>query len=396
MGDSTLQKEKRMYEQTVQANPAITDNTVAAQLKPKHDLALDAPRYLFSIGDFIVPQDKAQLRDVGGWAGGYRLGSAEHGGCPTAWIKNYMLIRGVFTPLAKRATPAFAGMEKNAEMRRSVAIAEGQIVANGGVYEVLPGEDIQTFTDDLYREMGFVEITALKGVEYSSGRAQALNRHFFPKLDEWLSGGEFPKLLTEWEALIHDGIARASQREVKETGNEMLRSCQNFRSYAEGVIERNRKLVDAAVNMAGYTFGWSGYAKLFAEQLGVELRAQPVNMQQFLAQNQGDDKLIHVVKAMMKNQREDRAAMMQIFGQYFTKDEIAAAAPQPEAPVPAPAPIADSATPEEADIKFAAGDKVIADGKEGEVARVEKFGRPVVRFADGEEKTFNKTSVAHA
>lgn len=239
----------------------ITYKDQAAKLPPKPDVAIDTPRYVACLGDFIEAIDKVQLRSIGARSGGLRIGSSDTEGCPTMWRTDYLIRRGAFTPLEMTVIPAKDDEKIHGDKPKPV-----------GERVKYPGSDITFVTDDEFRKQGVVEITALRGVLWASETPKALNLHFFPDLGLWLRGEkEFPKYLRIYEEMV-----RAAQIETDAhvtTQSELLESARAFRAYGLTQIEFNRQRILSTrnVDMGGFAISWSGRARLFAEQLEVKL-----------------------------------------------------------------------------------------------------------------------------
>jgi hypothetical protein len=248
-------------------NPPIQYNQRSIQV-PTDDtrVRLEAPRYVFCIGDFIEAGDKRQLRSVGGWAGGLKIGNSETEGAPTMWRSNYIINRACFTPMETVATKAKADIDTKADSRFPGVYQVGE---DEWVRQIFPGNDIIHLTDASFQEMGLVEISQLADTPFDLGVAQSLNRHFFPELDNWLGGKEaFPVLISDYITIIQKAPIETDAQAV--TQNEMLESARNFTRYAEAQIEKNYQAIQRSrlTDMGGYGVKWSARTKLFAEQLG--------------------------------------------------------------------------------------------------------------------------------
>jgi len=231
-------------------------------LEQPDKVAKELVRYVANLGDFIAPSDKVQLVSIGSRSGGLRIGHSATEGCPTMWRTDYMIRRAAFTPLEPTVITANAD-----EMTRDHKWV--------GQRQVFPGDDATLLTDDSFREMGVVELSALRGVLWAEEKAQELNRFFFPDFDLWMSGVEaFPKYLRVYEELINSAPCMTAEQFT--TQAELRESCRVFRAYANGQIQRNRARIEAtkAIDMAGFTIGWSERTILFAEQLEITLEKE--------------------------------------------------------------------------------------------------------------------------
>jgi len=231
-------------------------------LEQPDKVAKELVRYVANLGDFIAPSDKVQLVSIGSRSGGLRIGHSDTEGAPTMWRTDYMIRRAAFTPLEPTVIVAGSG-----EMTRDHKPV--------GQRQAFPGDDAMLLTDDSFREMGVVELTALRGVLWAEEKAQELNRFFFPDFDLWMSGSvSFPKYLKVYEELIRK--AECVTAEQFTTRTELLESARLFRAYALGQIQRNRARIEAtkAIDMAGFTIGWSERTRLFAEQLEIPLESE--------------------------------------------------------------------------------------------------------------------------
>jgi hypothetical protein len=250
--------------QTATVNQPISYTENAPQLpEDEGKIREEANRFVFSIGDFIQPGDKRQIE--GGWAGGLRIGSSQVQGAPTMWRTNYIINRAVITPLETRAVMPFAGADPEVDKK--------VIKVGDDVYlrQIVPGRDIMYLTDEEFTKMGVVEISQLADKDFLESRA--LNRHFFPELDNWLSGKtEMPVALNDYRTIIEAAKIENDVHAI--TQDEMLRSVRSFETYATEQIEKNFQIIEwvRSSKMGGYTVGWSQRTRLFAQQLGVTLK----------------------------------------------------------------------------------------------------------------------------
>lgn len=278
------------------------------QVSESIDVARHVPRYLVTMGDHIVPEDKRQLRSIGGWVGGFYLGGEKF---PCAWRTDFMAFVGGITPFEKRAVTAFADMEITQEMKRK----RGQTVDAQGntqilpdpVYEVLPGDDATLLLSDDYKDMGFVEITGLRGVDDNMETSLALQLQFFPEWVQWMSGetdengqliAAMPTLLSDRETLIRQ--AKIENDLHAEAQASLLESCRRFREHAQFIVNTNRELVRKGANDAGYAVNWQPTPTLYAEQLGIELEPETALRQGAAA----DGQLAEVLKQQADNQEK--------------------------------------------------------------------------------------------
>jgi len=321
----------------------------------------DATRWVFSAGDFIEPLHKIQLKSLGVRSGGLRLGHSDTEGCPSMWRTNYVIRRGLFTPLETTATTVRAtdAPPKAGDMPRYI---DNSVSIRGAaaqpVRSIYPADDLATLTSDSYREMGIVEIPVLAGVEWDAGVAQTLNKRFFPELDRWLSGeADFPTKLADYEDLIK-ALNPESETEMV-AQEQMLESARQFRSYALNVIEYNRSRIEAtrSIDMGGYSFHWSNRAKLFADQLGIAL------------ENERD--IINTVK-IEQPQGNDEIRNMELEVLSRLADALSKGEVKPN------------------EIKV--GDLVMVGGEEGKVVR-KPFGKVQVELTNGETKTVEKSEI---
>jgi hypothetical protein len=261
-----------MQIQTATVNPPVryNENTLTFP-KDETKVSLEIPRYVFEIGDFIEPGDKRQLRGIGGWTGGIRIGPSSTEGAPTMYASNYIINRACFTPL--QVANIRAKMDESpADVKSIRKVGEDEQGNPINLHEILPGSDMLLLGDDSHRQQGIVEITALRGVLFGAGEAQALNRIFFPDLDAWLGGEtEFPVLLNDYINLIR-AVRPNSDREAI-TQEEMLESGRRFETYARNQIEENRQAIARTrqTDMGGFGVRWSERTRLFARQLGIAL-----------------------------------------------------------------------------------------------------------------------------
>lgn len=253
-------------------NPPVKYNESARQI-PKDDgkVRLEATRYVFNLGDFIEPGDKRQLRTVGGWTGGLRVGPSQTEGAPTMWRSNYIINRACFTPLETVATTAGSDVNPK-DLPSARTIGTDDLGAPIIVREVLPGNDILMLQDDTFREMGVVEITELSDKPFNLGESVKLNRVFFPELDNWLAGEtEFPVLLNDYIDIVNRASITSDAEAI--TQEQILESARRFETYARKQIETNRQAIMRVrqTDMGGYTVGWSQRTRLFARQLDITL-----------------------------------------------------------------------------------------------------------------------------
>ena len=232
-----------------------------AFIPPPPDISPDAVRYVAGLGDFIEPRDKSQLRNIGARSGGLRIGDSDTEGAPTLWRTKYIIRRGAFTPLETTSVLA-KGDEYTSDLLKPKPITERMRY---------PAADILLLQDDEHLNQGIVEISALRGRPWADGSAKALNRHFFPKFADWLNGEDFPKYLRIYEEMVRE--ARIETDDHATTQTELLESARKFRVYALNQIEVNRARIQATrnVDMGGFSISWTGRARLFAEQLEIQL-----------------------------------------------------------------------------------------------------------------------------
>lgn len=228
-------------------------------MPPKETYPKEAIRYVACLVDFIIASDKIQLASVGARSGGLRVGASDTEGCPTMFRTDYMIRRGCFTPLEPTAV---------------VARSDERTIDNKwvGQRQALPGNDMMLLGDDSYREMGVVELTSLRKEPWGTNKAMDLNRHFFPEIDEWLSGVKaFPTLLAEYEEIVRNAQIATEEHQILQ--QELLNSARIGRQYMLNQIQANRARIEAtkAIDMAGFTIGWQPRTRLFAEQLGITL-----------------------------------------------------------------------------------------------------------------------------
>jgi hypothetical protein len=230
-----------------------------------------APRYVFTLGDFIEPGDKRQLRGVGGELGGLRVGLSPKEGTPTMWRTNGFIHRAHFVPLEITATVA------DSDHREGVRPLRDGI----SVYEVNPGGDAALLSEDSYKQQGVVELTALRNIAWAGGTAQALNKVFFPDLDGWREDPQgMPVLLSDYVSLVTKVDAQSDI--IAQTKDEILESARAFAVYAKAQIEKNRQAIMRIRNTdaGGFTLGWQARTRLFAAQLGITLEDDNVFTQE--------------------------------------------------------------------------------------------------------------------
>jgi hypothetical protein len=270
--------------QTATVNPPIRYNQSALQIpRDEGKVRLEAPRYVFVLGDFIEPADKRQLRDIGGWTGGLKIGSSPNEGAPTMWRTNYIINRGVFVPLETAATTANEDM-KPKDMPSVKTVGQDAAGNPINVREVLPGNDILLLQGDSFRQQGVVEITQLQDKPFN--QAQELNRFFFPELDRWLEGSTaFPELLSDYVDIIRGARVESDAQAI--TQAEMIEAAQKFETYARAQIEANRQAVlqGRTTNMGGFSFKWSERTRMFAKQLGITLEDDNIYTNTTIAAN---------------------------------------------------------------------------------------------------------------
>lgn len=250
--------------QAATVNQPISYDEVALQTpKDEGGIREEANRFVFSIGDYIEAGDKRQIE--GGWAGGLRIGSSQVQGAPTMWRTKYIINRAVITPLETRAVVPFAGADPEID-KKVIKVGDDSYLRT-----VVPGRDILYLTDEEFQRMGVVEITQMADKDFLDARA--LNRHFFPEIENWLSGkAEMPVSLSDYKTIIQTASIENDVHAI--TQAEMMESVRNFESYATEQIEKNFQIIEwvRSSNMGGYTVGWSQRTRLFALQLGVTLK----------------------------------------------------------------------------------------------------------------------------
>jgi hypothetical protein len=270
-------------------NPPITYNTGTVPQVPVDDakVRLEATRYVACIGDFIEPGDKRQLASAGGWSGGLKVGASETEGAPTMWRSNYIINRACFTPLEVVATKAKADIDVTPSSRFPGVYQVGE---DEFLRQIVPGRDMAHLNDDSFRVMGVVELTELADVDFGLGKAQALNRLFFPDLDKWLAGQEdFPILISDYETLINKAQVKSDSEAI--TQDQLLESARRFTIYANNQIEMNYQQIQRSrlVDMGGYGVRWSKRTKLFADQLGRTLEDDIASKVQEVASSDNAD-----------------------------------------------------------------------------------------------------------
>lgn len=179
------------------------------------------------------------------------------------WRTNYYIYRATFTPLESRAINPKADMRDSNHNHVSLV-------------EAFPGDDCSYLTDEHYRRMGVVELSQLRNELWHSGKPLDLNKLFFPEIEAWQAGKEFPTLLSDYVTLVQK--VRAESDTIAITKDEILRSASSFKEYALDQIEKNRQMLNQmrTKDTAGFTMGWNPRTRLFAEQVGVKLEDDTV------------------------------------------------------------------------------------------------------------------------
>lgn len=229
---------------------------------------LEAPRYIFTVGDFLDPARKDQLEHL-------RRGGDELLSNPCLRrTTNRFLPKCAITPLEfwgeELAWDLFPkeGVSVRPPVKlRGVAKQEhaGRIFPELFFYPHYPGELIRDAIDAGNEPRGVVEIAQLQAVPWESGEAQAAQEVIFPV--NWA----IPIQLR----LVEEQIQRAADKnssDIKNIAGDMLTSCAQFRRYGLNIIGRENTQIAQRV-MHQHVYSYSPKCRSLAEQLEVKLVA---------------------------------------------------------------------------------------------------------------------------
>jgi hypothetical protein len=232
-------------------------------LEDPNTISRDKPRYLFFAGNVIDPR-RARERAPSD--------PLRHGGeeiaTRTAVVTNGFLPRCFITPLtvAGEILPeelAPEGVDKfrvRTEGDTQLEGVHGRIsgFAKGLVaIKVYPGDDVVNIlsggtnnTDNIRK--GIVELTALRGMEWSDVKASNLQQAIFPTFPQ------LPQTLREVEDQIRAARAKHQDSDLfQSVCDGMLDSCSQFRDWANARIETEHTLLRVGTTKDGHVYTYS-------------------------------------------------------------------------------------------------------------------------------------------
>lgn len=233
-------------------------------------IPLEATRHIFTAGDYIDPARKTQLEHL-------RRGGDELLANPCLIrTPNRFLPRCAITPLeiGGEALPVDLWPTEGISSRPKLKVKGEKIAEAGGrffpevfLYPRYPGEMIRDAVDEGTDSRGIIEITYLRGIDWNTGEAQAIQSIIFP--DDW-------KLPVELR-LVEEQINRAADANtttIKEVCGEMLDACDKFRRYATTIVSRQNELVAAGPHpITRFAYFYTPTCRSFAAQLEIKLIA---------------------------------------------------------------------------------------------------------------------------
>jgi len=223
----------------------------------------EATRYLFCAGDTIPARRKTERKE-------FRDGGEE--------LASRCLVRTKGFLRRCRVTP----LEVGADFQPKDLLPDGQETIATVIDEsatrwdtslvgvpVYPGYEIASLTSPQISDdgvgRGIVEITPLRKQPWDDKEMLKLQRFFF--------GPQYPVLpatLREIEILIRKARAAAKDDDIKDIGDEMLTSCEQFRAWGSGFIEREHNLLKIGVTPGGFVYRTNPVAEVLYDQLEIE------------------------------------------------------------------------------------------------------------------------------
>jgi hypothetical protein len=244
------------------------------QLRQPRGTGRKDDRYIWFGGNVLTDAQKTSAPE-------FRLGGESYGtDFPALNISRGVLFRGRITPLTEQPRP----MSGEHECLPEVELFGDQLVLPEDDTRRVPIVHARTYPGDQLEtivygardgsSMGVVELTALRGKQYSLPETrnliQSLQLKIFPNWKNLMSGREaMPKTLREIENLIQAAMDKDQNDEIMQSiGVDMLRGCNQFRAWGISYLEREAIRVRAGVNPnGGYVHNYSPVANTLLIQL---------------------------------------------------------------------------------------------------------------------------------
>lgn len=241
-------------------------------------LKRDTPRYIFFAGNVLSDAQRNSAEHL--YLGGDNYGP----GYPALSLTQFILHRCRITPI----------------LVRPLAISRDEVVLNNVELERYPNlkihgesnpriQHLKVYPNDainslIYHEgniMGKVELTALEGIELfddkgrvieaNKNRISQIQNHFFPNwsrlADRYDKEHKLPETLRGIEEMIQRGIDNAKDAVLRQTGEEMLKSCEIFRGYANNYLDVEDARVNQGLFASGFSHQYTPVAKALQKQL---------------------------------------------------------------------------------------------------------------------------------
>lgn len=253
------------------ASPLYPNDAPELEISVAERVALEAPRYIFTAGDYIADERKEELVYLA--RGGEELLDNP---CLLR-THNRFLPRCVITPLElggqEMPLSLFPGegvsvrsalRRKDTPQNPNEAGYTGRFLQPTFYYPFYPGECVLDATGEVRggSRRGIVELTALRGVEWTSGEAQRMQSAIFP--DNW----KVPIQLRLVEERIQQAADAHADNTLRDVCRDMLVSCNQFRRYAQARIDlANSQLAQRQVHQ--HVYSYSAMVRLLMRQLEV-------------------------------------------------------------------------------------------------------------------------------
>lgn len=195
-----------------------------------NDVPVEAPRYLFCAGTDILPERQRRNKRLR-W-GGMELESDYK--CFS--ITKGHIWRNMLTPMVSgRELFDEQLIEDTARASAVTTVGSFGVVRTDFAIQRYPGEEIRTllYGKSELPSKGLVEIRNLRNVSWVDVKKEGYQTFFFPDWEKWRRGAPMPTQLSWTRNRIAEAIKSTSDDFLRDIGENMLTSCENF--YAWGI-----------------------------------------------------------------------------------------------------------------------------------------------------------------
>lgn len=258
------------------------------QFLDSDDIDKTKPRYVFFAGDLITPRRKQETREMeaialsfngqpfrvtanGGEDYQHRCLVRTKGIIPRAFITPLEMAANWVPPeLVPPGADTFAPMgNDDFSIRGGVSVGTKSRYLVGEKY--FPGQALAWMLSFARNNGGFsrglVDVPQLIGEQYENGAARELQALYFPNYPT------LPSKLSELQLVIQT-IMQRQQGAVREIGQLMLHSCDEFRMWGTNFVATEHGQVKVGTHSSGHVYEYSDTAQLLMEQLEITRQDQ--------------------------------------------------------------------------------------------------------------------------